>query len=440
MTELMKKENDQLVRNFLNRTFFEAWKPENKDKREYGNYKALELQVNGFCDLKCSYCYYSKFQDQLYPSNIAGKSNILKNLDIMLAWLKKNQLEPEIELFSGELFFQEVGFNVLERVVEWQLENNIENNILIPTNFSFIFDEEKIERLEALIEKSKRTVVLSCSVDGKYSDANRPFIDGRVRDDTYYNRMFEFCKKWGFGFHPMIYSDNVEHWQKNWLWWQEKMEEYEIPMGSIYLLEVRNKEWNRDQIKEFYKFTRFLVNWTWNKVKDFVSPEKFPLYVFEQKTFNMFNMFSTMSRGVGCSVQSALQLRLGDLTTSVCHRAAYKAHNLWKFVTENDEIVDIEAINYNLYIAVAAMDTKNSPFCNYCSIRELCSGQCLGAMHETNGDPFMPIPTVCALEHAKTAGMLDELKALDLHTHFYNWSVPKQKSIKLYYEYLKEKV
>ena len=126
---------------------------------------------------------------------------------------------------------------------------------------------------------------------------------------------------------------------------------------------------------------------------------------------------------------------MGDLTTSVCHRAAYKQHNLWRFVTENDKITDIEALNYNLTIAVAALDYKNSPFCNYCTIRELCLGQCLGSMFETNGDPFMVIPTVCAVEHAKVAAILDELKELDLHHHFIEWAENKKTSLKAYYKY-----
>jgi radical SAM protein with 4Fe4S-binding SPASM domain len=436
MTDLMKKENDDLMRNFLNRTFFTAWKPENKDNKDYINYRGLELQVNGFCDLECKYCYYAKFQDQLYPTKIASKKNILKNLDLVLDWLEKNGLEPELELFSGELFFQDIGYEVLERIIDWQNKNNNKNHIAIPTNYSFIFDEDKIKRLENLFEKCDGRIFLSCSVDGKYCDANRPFKTGKIRTDEYYDRMFRFAKKWGFGFHPMIYSENIENWKDNWLWFQNNLKKYEIPFDQIYLLEVRNVEWNKRQIREYYKFIRFVLNWTWNFVKDNVAPEQFPKFIFDKKLFNMFNIFSTTIRGLGCSMQSTSQLRLGDLTSSVCHRTAYKAHNLWRFKVENDAISGVEAINYNLAIAAASYDFKNSPFCNYCSIRELCTGQCLGSMYETNGDPFTPIPTVCAVEHAKVAAIFDELKDLGLHTHFYDWAQAKQSSMKLYYEYL----
>jgi radical SAM protein with 4Fe4S-binding SPASM domain len=247
--------------------------------------------------------------------------------------------------------------------------------------------------------------------------------------------MFKFASKHKFAFHPMIYSENIEKWKDNWLWFQDNFEKYGIPFDCIYLLEVRNNSWNKKQIKEYYKFIRFLVNWTWNKVKDRVSPSKFPLYLFDYKLFNTLNIFSNMLRGVGCSMQSTTQLRLGDLTTSVCHRASYKPHNLWRFVTDDKEIVDIEALNYNLAIAVASMDYKNSPFCNYCTIRDLCPGQCLGSMFETTGDPFMVIPTVCAVEHAKVAAILDELKELNLAHYFIEWAEDKREAVKVYYKY-----
>jgi len=437
MSELMKKENDQIMKNFLNRTFFAGWKPENRGKGKYENYSKLEVQINAACDLKCKYCYYAKYKKDLYPVDISKHSLILKNLDMLLVWLKENNLYPQFEIFSGEPFFQNIGFEVLEKLIDWQNKNECRSPIVIPTNYSFIFDEDKIERLEKLFEKSKERIFLSCSVDGKYCDENRPFIDGKIRDDKYYDRMFEFAKKHCFGFHPMIYSEKIESWKDNWLWFQENFEKYDIPFGHIYILEVRNAEWSAKQIQEFYKFIRFIVNWAWNHVKGFVDPEKFPVYTFDKKLFNIFSMFSTTARGVGCSMQSTTQLRLGDLTTSVCHRTSYKQHNTWKFITDGEKITNIEAINYNLAIAAASLDFRNAPYCNYCSIRELCSGQCLGSMFETNGDPFIPIPTVCALEHAKVAGMLDELQELGLSHHFYNWSNKKQKSLKVYYKYLR---
>jgi sulfatase maturation enzyme AslB (radical SAM superfamily) len=67
-----KREEHELVKNFLNRTFFESWKPENRDKDKYGNYNKLEVQINAICNLKCKYCYYTRFGDQIYPKSISN--------------------------------------------------------------------------------------------------------------------------------------------------------------------------------------------------------------------------------------------------------------------------------------------------------------------------------------------------------------------------------
>ena len=59
-------------------------------------------------------------------------------------------------------------------------------------------------------------------------------------------------------------------------------------------------------------------------------------------------------------------------------------------------------------------------------------------MVEENKDPFLVIPTVCALAHTKVSAILDELWDLDLWHHYYSWTTPaKQQSIKLYYEHFK---
>jgi hypothetical protein len=232
----------------------------------------------------------------------------------------------------------------------------------------------------------------------------------------------------------MIYSANIEKWIDNFVWFQKMFQKFDIPIGAIYLLEVRNVEWNKQQIKEFYKFTRFVINWVYKHIR--VPPEELPKFVFENKLFNLFSIFTRIGRGLGCSMQSTIQLRLGDLTASVCHRAAYKPHNLWKFKVEDNEIVDIESINHNLLIAAFSFDAKNLPMCEVCPIRELCNSQCLGSMHETNGELFLPIPTVCALEHAKVAAIIDEIIDLGLYDHFYKFT-EKKDSLTLYRKYFR---
>jgi radical SAM protein with 4Fe4S-binding SPASM domain len=105
---------------------------------------------------------------------------------------------------------------------------------------------------------------------------------------------------------------------------------------------------------------------------------------------------------------------------------------LWKFKVVEDDIVGVEAINSNLMITVASLDSRNMPLCETCLMKELCIGQCLGSMFEANGDPFMPIPTVCALEHAKILGILDGVWDIGEMGSFYDVIARKKKdSIRL---------
>jgi hypothetical protein len=437
-------ENTDVTRSFLYRTFFKSWKNKYYETNQnYLNYATLELQISGACDLKCKYCYYARYSKELYPSKISGKENVLHNLDLVLNWLEENNHWPKFEIFSGEIFATELGFLATEKLIDWCIKTKKEGaEIIIPTNFSFIFDDEKTKRVEDLIKKCKDNKIyffLSCSIDGKYCDENRPFKDGKIRDDAYYDKVFSFCAKHQYNFHPMIYSENIEKWKDNWLWFQEMFKKHNMDFRSIYLLEVRNVEWTKKQLQDYYKFNRFLINWTLNYLKDnkLVSKE-YPItrYIYENKLFNAFNMFSTCGRGVGCSIQAAVQLRLGDLTTSLCHRAAYKQHNLWKFKVENDKIVDVEGINPSLLIAMASADHSTFPLCEACLLKNVCGYQCLGSMYETNKDPMMPIPTVCALHHLKVSSVLDELYSFGIHQEFLDRASPdKFKTMKIYYKY-----
>jgi radical SAM protein with 4Fe4S-binding SPASM domain len=431
----MNNHDNELIENILNRTFFKAWKNQKylDDPYKYGNYGELELQITANCDLQCKYCYYQRYSKDLYPSKITKPKLVLKNLDMILKWLEKNSLYPKFNLFSGEIFSQKIGFQVLEKTINWHIKNSINGQIVIPTNFTFIFDKEKTKQIENLLNTAKENKIkihLSASIDGKYCDENRPLRNKTVRTDEYYDNLFKFCKKWDYSFHPMIYNEKIEKWIDNFLWFQENFEKHDLDWKSLYLLEVRNKEWTKNQLKEFYKFIRFVIKWTYQKAK--IPKEDFPKFTFQNKLFNLFSMFSTTGRGIGCSIQSTMQLRLGDLTTTLCHRNSYDELNLFKFKTDDTEITGIESINPSMLISMFSSKTKNFPFCEHCLINEFCSGQCLGSMYETNKDNFIVIPTVCALEHIKVAAILDELKELDLFTSFYDTITTKQNSLKLY--------
>lgn len=74
---------------------------------------------------------------------------------------------------------------------------------------------------------------------------------------------------------------------------------------------------------------------------------------------NLFNNIGRHGRGVGCSIQTTMQLRLGDLTVTPCHRQSYDAFNGFKFIKKDNEIVDIEPLNLHYYLATMSTDRKS---------------------------------------------------------------------------------
>lgn len=418
-----ENENSSLFKNFLDRTFFKQWK---KDKnRDKNNFDRLEIILSPDCNLGCKYCYIHKYKHKLYPKEIREKEKILNNLDMLLDWLIDNRYTPKIDLFSGDPLTQSIGLEALEII--YNKYHSVEekyriSSISIPTNYTFFLDEELTQKIKAMIKNFKSIgidIVLSASFDGELIEKdNRPFIPGKylddgmivkpekeVRDDEYYSKLFEFNSEYKYGFHPMIYSNKIEMWKENFLWFQEQFKKYNIPFYNIYLLEVRNKEWNNDQIKEFGKFIEFLIKWTFSLLDGNI--EKYFNFLFNLKGFNILSSpLNTIGRGLGCSLQAMLYVRLGDLSIVPCHRTMYEGYEYGTFETIDNTIVDIKCTNPELAIGVYSFEANTAPFCSTCILKHICSKGCLGSQLEETNDMFMPIPSVCKLEHYKIKSMI----------------------------------
>ena len=74
-------------------------------------------------------------------------------------------------------------------------------------------------------------------------------------------------------------------------------------------------------------------------------------------------------------------------------------------------------------------DKRTFPVCESCMINDFCIGQCWGSMFESNKDHFVPIPSVCALEHIKVKAIFDEIYDLKLHTYFHEYTNNNMKKI-----------
>ena len=129
-------------------------------------------------------------------------------------------------------------------------------------------------------------------------------------------------------------------------------------------------------------------------------------FIFRGKGFNtLASPLTTIGRGMGCSLQSMIYLRLADLMLAPCHRQMYDPFLIGQLKVENGKIVGVQARNAAILIAEVSSGFRNFPYCETCTIKWVCSGGCLGAQLETTGDQFTPIPAVCHLEHEKIASM-----------------------------------
>lgn len=409
----LDNEEKELLENFLNRTFFRAWK-----YNDLENFDKLELQVTPACDKECTYCYYHNYGDELYPHSIRKRADIKQNLDSVLRWLDREEMNPNIEIFSGDIFCHKLGMEIFDQVLDYFEKDNIKRCITIPTNSSFLADDEITEYVERRINETKKYnnfIGLSLSIDGKYCDSiDRPHLkDENFYSDEYYEKVFSFAKRNSFAFHPMIYFDTIDKWIDNFIWFQEMMKKHDIPWYKIYLLEVRNKGWNKQSIYEYEKFFYYLMEWLFNE-KCEEDKYKFMDTIISKKRMNIFTMLNKVGRGLGCSLQSTLPIRLGDLTVNPCHRLSYPHLNSFQLLKDsNEDIVDFKPLNVSFFLATTSLEKNAMPYCQDCLIKQFCAGQCLGACYEYTNEPFLPEPTVCRLFHKKLETFVKFIQEID---------------------------
>jgi len=269
---------------------------------------------------------------------------------------------------------------------------------------------------------------LSASVDGKFMDTtNRPLVGAtdqtKYYTEDFYHKLFTFANRVGCGFHPMVYHQNIDKWIDNFEWFQENFKKYNIPWHSIYLLEVRNNGWNKDSIKNYTKFYRHVLDFVLNK---FDNESFIKSFVFNGvdgfqniNNMNLFNNIGTIGRGLGCSLQTTLHVRLGDLTVNSCHRLSYEALNGFRFVKDdNNKIIDVDPLNFPFYLSTISTEHKAWPYCSNCLIKHTCMSGCLGAQFENMDDPFTPIPSVCLLELGMVKTQIEFFKENNMFEDF----------------------
>lgn len=105
----------------------------------------MNLMLNNYCNLKCSYCFAQETMHSINAKNISME-NFIKYLD----WLKKQEdlsLSRRVRLIGGEPTLHPLIFDFIDKVIEYDCFDNI----LIFTNLTFNHDFAV-----KLVEKSEK--------------------------------------------------------------------------------------------------------------------------------------------------------------------------------------------------------------------------------------------------------------------------------------------
>ena len=423
-----EQENDELLTYILENRFFKVW----RDKEsELWNASNLELFITSTCNLKCEYCYLNRFEDKLYPKDSRKPEDILNNLKILFDWFIKEKFYfRNIDLFSGEIWHTDFGFQVFDIIVE-ALERGVGiGSIMIPTNCSFLIEDKTMHKMQHYINLFATfgtRLIISCSVEGKILEGDtRSFKDemqNDTRDDYFYDKLFAFCKRNEYVFHPMVAAANVDKWIDNLKWYQEQLQEIDYyDLSKLMMLEVRNDDWDEYSIKHLLKYYEYEIEKHLKLVGNDIKRLADDL-IGRGDTSN-HDGYSNYSITLAdtqapCTIPTTLTVRVGDLAIPPCHRLAYDKFLYGRFKVENNQIVGITANNPQMAVRILASNNKLTHHkCDACKYKDICIGGCFGSQYENSDDPFMPAETVCDMFKAKYNYLIDKYTELGVFDYW----------------------
>lgn len=419
--------NNNVFDHVLEKTFYNNWK-------KFRENSALEIIFSPICNQQCSYCYLNKDNQNIYSCQEFDVEKSIANVIKLLEWLEFKQMVPsQMDIFSGEFFAQEAGYQLLESIAKFYEEHSTYHApeiIVIPTNGTFAVQDSLIERIKSYIFRFKNfgtRLVLSFSIDGLYAgkitrkykkDLDFALSSSYTSPEEFYEKAFAFMSETECLPHPMISPENVSAWKENFLWYEDIMNRHHMNFFDLYILEVRNYNWTEESYKAYEDFLLFVLDYMRKKFK---TDDEFLDWVLKNPDeyscsgFNFLASFAICDRtSPSCTMGRHLMVRADDLKVFPCHRLVYPDLEIGQYVPDEEEKLKFNVVAPELGIAIASFNPKNQNACSRCPINYLCMGQCHGSCHETLGDMFTPIPTVCHLIYRKLKAELNYFKENNL--------------------------
>lgn len=438
--QIFEKEQNEVL-NYTLHSIYKLWDLDFPDQEHLlkevqaaKNEFFLELYITSDCNQACEYCYLSKYGDKLYPKEYRDNKTILKNLDMLLSYYLQMELNlPRIDIFSGEIWGYPLGNKVFDILLKYIRKGLRVNLIVIPSNLSFCRNEATIEVVQNYLEQFRNEhipICFSCSMDGIVIDRiSRPFVGNQEKELSYYQNIFDFCKKNDFGYHPMIDADTIEYQKENYLSWLEIIKhQYDNPeelFGLIMQLEVRSSRWTKDKIISYLDWLNFVCE---EDFKLFFNsdPHKFAEFIYLKKVpknnlfGNTYMPYALTEAGNSptCTIGGMLCVRLGDLAIAPCHRTSYEKFLFGKYEVKDDKIVGVtKGNNIALMNSLYRSSVNIKPGCGTCPYVDYCLKGCLGNQYEENKEIFYPVPENCQLQKAKIIFCLEKYKKMQLKNY-----------------------